>query len=612
MTVTAWENRIVSVLLFVFLFCCLFIPVESQVEARVIDRGGIILVNPLRKPTVVRNSDGTRALALPLHPRFMRKSEVSETNLERRLWAKNFGFSDIPRKSLKSLNMSSAVAPKHLQRYYEEYLHGGVFTKGEYYLELVFGGSRYYIQLDTGSSNLIVNTNKCTSCNSASSIAYSQFSPISCSSNECSQSYCAPSPENSACGFSITYGSGNVKGALLQGNVGIANLTAKNIVFGGIIEESSDFEPTSVSGLLGMAYPSLSCQPTCVSPLLDYLYDQNLISYKIFTVLLNSKDGVLVLGGAGDFEIDESNKTPILQQNCSVFYFLTNSSLSDASENTYYIVGLERISIGPAEVWSSSSAKEAIVDTGTTLLYVDSTMFSDIVSFFEKFSSTNSDYWSKLKSNPSYAGSFSSVTFPKSSTYINSLGNISFYLSNNVSLQVSSNEYIQCESQKCAFMIGQGPSSFPSIIFGDLILQNYYTIFDQKSSSIIFGPAPAVSSLNLIDMPGVGDISVSGNGSSNSSHTIPTYGIVLIVVGAVAVAGLIGLFVALMVRRKRKFRLLEGPQMPLENEICQFSGACSAIRAKNDMMISMRDTKGPSGHNFSRHTICLLEGIKAT
>jgi len=41
------------------------------------------------------------------------------------------------------------------------------------------------------------------------------------------------------CGFSIEYGSGSAKGALLKGNVEIANITAKDIVFGGILEESN-------------------------------------------------------------------------------------------------------------------------------------------------------------------------------------------------------------------------------------------------------------------------------------------------------------------------------------------------------------------------------------
>jgi hypothetical protein len=133
------------------------------------------------------------------------------------------------------------------------------------------------------------------------------------------------------CGFSIEYGSGSAKGALLKGNVEIANITAKDIVFGGILEESNsafvfcfhiafknsfwiDFEPTKVSGILGMAYNSLACQPTCVNTLFDELYAQGVISHRIFTVLLNPNDGVLVLGGAGDFERNESNPTPILQE----------------------------------------------------------------------------------------------------------------------------------------------------------------------------------------------------------------------------------------------------------------------------------------------------------
>jgi len=294
-----------------------------------------------------------------------------------------------------------------------------------------------------------------------------------------------------------------------------------------------------------MAYNSLACQPTCVNTLFDELYAQGVISHRIFTVLLNPNDGVLVLGGAGDFERNESNPTPILQED---------------GKYTYYIVGLASMSVGTQEVWnSSSSSTPAIVDTGTTLLYVTRDMLLDLVSFFESFRSTKKDYWSYLKSKPSVAGTIWK-TFSKDASYIASLPNISFHLENDVILEVSSSQYIVCSSSSCFFAIGEGPSSFPNIIFGDLILQNYYVIFDRESSNLIFGPAPSVSSLNLANMPGVGDISISSG--SSSSSTIPTYGIVLIVVAAVAAAGVVGIGIALIVRRKRRERVFESPQYP--------------------------------------------------
>jgi len=55
------------------------------------------------------------------------------------------------------------------------------------------------------------------------------------------------------------------------------------------------------------------------------------------------------------------------------------------------------MSVGTQEVWnSSSSSTPAIVDTGTTLLYVTRDMLLDLVSFFESFRSTKKDYWSYL------------------------------------------------------------------------------------------------------------------------------------------------------------------------------------------------------------------------
>lgn len=119
-----------------------------------------------------------------------------------------------------------------------------------------------YLQLDTGSSNMIVNTRNCTSCNTAPSIVVSSSSLVSCSSSDCDNNYCAPSPASQACGFSIVYGSGWAKGALLKGNVGIANVTVNDIVFGGIIEESSGIY---VSFITSFVTSFVLCQVSRVS-----------------------------------------------------------------------------------------------------------------------------------------------------------------------------------------------------------------------------------------------------------------------------------------------------------------------------------------------------------
>ncbi|GJQ12144.1 hypothetical protein GpartN1_g3935.t1 [Galdieria partita] len=510
----------------------------ADIEFRMVDKSSVLLINKERKPCFIRNRDGSQALSLPLHPRVSMKSDNFVFNSQSQTWSTKFDKRNISEQIFGHHSQrNSDTKLGSVERYFEEYLHGN-YSFGEYYVEVDIGGTTVYLQLDTGSSNLIVNTNDCSECNSAPSVSVSSFSKISCTSSSCSNSYCAPSPLSADCGFSIQYGSGSATGVLLRGNVGIANVTASDIVFGGILKESSGFEPSRVSGILGMAYNSLACQPTCVTTLFDELYEQGIIAHRIFTVLLNPSNGVLVLGGAGNFESNESTQIPILQEE---------------GEYTYYIVSLQSVSVGTESVWSSSSGEKAIVDTGTTLLYVTSDIFSKLVSFFESFSSTNKDYWSELKSKPS-----STKTFPQNSSYISSLPNISFSLSSNVVLEVSSSQYILCESDKCQFAIGIGSSSFPTIIFGDMLLQNYYVIFDQGSNVLVFGPAVPVSSLALSDMPGVGDISIS-NGSSGSS-TIPTYGIVLIVVAAVAVAGVVGIGVALIVRRKRRQRLLESPQ----------------------------------------------------
>jgi hypothetical protein len=405
-------------------------------------------------------------------------------------------------------------------RYFEQVVLGNVVNMAEYYVSLQVNGESYYVQLDTGSSNLLISTANCSHCQAKKRLQFDGLKNISCSSSNCCQhsSSCCSQQDPSLCGVKVEYGSGFASGVLVQGTVTISNISVDTI-FGGILDSSPNFEPTSVSGILGMASSQLACNPTCVTPLFDAIVQEKQIA-NVFSVLLNPNDGVLVLGGVdGNF---------------------TNGSISytdmPSSDFGYYEVTVNTVSVDGTAVYSNSFT--SVVDTGTTLVYLPETCYKDIVKYFQSH-----------HSNPFWNSSGEALVGSLSSSYISSLPSVDIQVSGNVNISIPPHSYMVSVGDG-NYMFGIQSSGGSSSILGDVLLQNYYTVFDRVNARIGFGPAVSVKSVNLSNVPGAGNITITS--PSTSSLTLPIFGIVLIVVGGVFGVALFTMAVCLLVRRHRK------------------------------------------------------------
>ncbi|GHJ88430.1 hypothetical protein NliqN6_4832 [Naganishia liquefaciens] len=220
---------------------------------------------------------------------------------------------------------------------------GGSYWQGS--ITIGTPAQTFLMDFDTGSSDLWVPGNTCSNCNQAH-----KYTP--------SASSTAPDQGRT---FTIGYGDGSqTSGEVYLDSVTVAGLTAKNQGVGFATSASSTTGAT-FDGLVGMAYQSLSTERT--SPFFQSLYNQRVVSSGQFAFKLTSSGAELSLGTLDTNAYTGSvTYTPVTQQ------------------------GYWQVTMGSANVGGSAkvSNRQAIIDTGTTLIYSSS---ADGKAFYAGFPS---------------------------------------------------------------------------------------------------------------------------------------------------------------------------------------------------------------------------------
>lgn len=272
-------------------------------------------------------------------------------------------------------------------------IHGSITPLGEYFAVLSFNGQSIRVQLDTGSSTMAVPLAKCTNCLESDKrlrLSTPDSAIVSCTSSICDTGKCIPSKTNpltkalssscgscsakrqccsqelaTGCSFQLRYADeSGVSGTLVNAHVRVGALET-DVVVGGIMTQSS-FETKKVDGIFGLSFKTLACNPTCVLPLVDKLYEDGSIDANVFSMCLNSKGGVLTLGGSNpDLYEGELTYVPFSSSFHSLFYKVDINSWSIAGNP----VNLPVISNG-------------IVDSGTTLLVVSEKTYYALQQYF--------------------------------------------------------------------------------------------------------------------------------------------------------------------------------------------------------------------------------------
>lgn len=258
-------------------------------------------------------------------------------------------------------------------------LLGGITRTGEYYTRIFIGNQPLRVQVDTGSSTLAIPVAECENCQPSDQRYNPKSSDtgnqrwISCTDKLCRRDVCdsfscekcshtnacCANEYESACAFMLKYGDGSgARGGLMEDTMKWGNVTAP-VIFGAILYDTEDFERNLVDGILGMAYKSLACNPTCVEPPFQQMVKAGTVNDE-FTICITPKGGKLVLGA-----FDESLATS------SVSY--VPLSLSDPP--TFYTMDVSNTLTVGSRSLDLGSVSKGILDSGTTLIVMSKTVF---------------------------------------------------------------------------------------------------------------------------------------------------------------------------------------------------------------------------------------------
>lgn len=367
-------------------------------------------------------------------------------------------------------------------------LHGGIVGVGEYFSVIEIGGKKIRVQVDTGSSTLAVPMRGCGSCikkaNRYALEESAQARAVGCSSGLCAADRCTTScavcsergaccsaerPEH--CGFSLRYADGSAaSGSVVQDEVRWGSLRA-NVTFGGILRNSPNFERPEVDGILGMAFRSLACNPSCFDPPFDSFVKKGLVA-DVFSICMTRTGGKLMLGGY-DGRVSRG----------PVRYI----PLAHAGAPRYYRVGLSgALRIGDEEV-GMPNFRTAIVDTGTTLIVTSTRTFATLKEHFQRrycavAELCGSDSWFQ-----------SGMCVSLSDEDLRRLPDLTVTVGGSLELVLRASDYMLSYSRggktyRCVGIMGMDGLG-GMVVLGNTLMQRYVTVYDRRNGRMGFAEA---------------------------------------------------------------------------------------------------------------------------
>ncbi|KAI8589970.1 aspartic peptidase domain-containing protein [Geranomyces variabilis] len=301
-----------------------------------------------------------------------------------------------------------------------------------YYGPVTIGSQTVTVDFDTGSSDFWVRGAKCTS------------SDNSCGSGSGHSGVKTTGLTDARQTFDDSYGSGEASGEIYKGTYKVGGYTASNAYLGVSTAETGFDDPSD--GLFGLGFAAISNigQATDGKAPIDAL---GLKSFAFYLTNDASESGELSLGGADSSKYSGSfNYLPLNAQ--TYWQFSTSSATASVNGKSHKF-----------------TTKSAIADSGTTLVIVDDAVASSIYSAVGADSQGNIDCGAADSAPP--------IVF--------NLGGKAY--------SIPASVWVFTDGDQCICGVQGGAADAGVVIFGDVFMRQYYTLFDVSNKRVGFAQA---------------------------------------------------------------------------------------------------------------------------
>eukprot|EP00871_Galdieria_phlegrea_P005647 jgi/Galph1/6083/GphlegSOOS_G4691.1 len=336
--------------------------------------------------------------------------------------------------------------------YHETNLGGGVIELGAYYSNLTLGGEPFSVLIDTGSSTLVVPMKGCKTCGdygnfySLEKSNYDKARYIPCDSSACQRvtSECYQCPVMRYCL--------EIEDLMQWDDYQVP------VIFGGMLHETPDFLQTPANGILGMAYPMLSCNPNYMPPIYSVLQQRNMIEKDMFALCLGHRKGQIMIGG-----VDTTLAEGPFQW----------APMDIANPVTYYRVNLGVVLKLTRKDWNCQSSMSALLTLGCVRFIPGSGRI--------------------MSKSITHRLVFSCVTL--SDEDVKQLPSITVTIGGMVDLTMTPEDYMyraydsEGNAYRCLEISTSGEGGGVQATVGDVLLQKHLIIFDRENRKIGFAPA---------------------------------------------------------------------------------------------------------------------------
>jgi len=355
-------------------------------------------------------------------------------------------------------------------------IHGGIALLGEYYVNLGLGDASFRMQVDTGSSSLVLSTNS----------GYLSGVGVVCGSHLCglntgadylcrggrtNGTRCCAELAPEYCGFYLEYGGDTEyhvgsEGLLVQDELSLTGRKFGRVTLYRALRETGPW-PRRVEGIWGLGLSRLNCNPTCSAPsyevILGSLPKSELFG---FGMCLGDVSGKLVFGSDGSQENLHQGEIEYLPM------------LSSSLFGTYYSVGLTGLKVGPQRIYSTGMAppRQAIVDSGTTLLLLEDSLWQSLELFFKE----NLCRLPGVCSNENiFKAGVCLTSAPKE------FPTLRFEFAGGLQLDLPPSLYF-VKYEASVYCLGIQPAGGERTVLGDTFMRAYFTVFDLGKRRIGF------------------------------------------------------------------------------------------------------------------------------